>query len=174
MGRPAWCSGLAGCGSERTALCPSSGPRLSHRAETQDGDDGLLGNARGFDPISNAHNTGIVRHCEHFLKQTSLVFRHGFAFILSLSVWVCLFSFPSFPYQRQSLLLSRRNTEWTFSKFFIFSAICQSLLNCFISSHVAQTLSLTFFTWKHSKDMHGFLHRAKRVWDHLTRFCTTT
>lgn len=45
-------------------------------------DDGLLGNARGFDPIPDAHNTGIVPRCEDPLKQTSLVFRHGSAFIL--------------------------------------------------------------------------------------------
>lgn len=138
MGRPARCSGLAGCGSERTALCPSSGPRLSHRAETQDGDDGLLGNARGFDPISNAHNTGIVRHCEHFLKQTSLVFRHGFAFILSLSVSVCRFSFPSsvFPLSETKLVIILPKHRVNIFQFFLYFQLYVNLCLTALQAHM--------------------------------------
>lgn len=63
--------------------------RLSPWAEPRDGADGPMGNARGFDPMAAAHNTGIVQHCEQFLQQTSLSVRHSSVFILCLSV--CLF-----------------------------------------------------------------------------------
>lgn len=59
-------------------------------AEPRDWAVGPMGNARGFNPMADAHNTHIVQHCEHFLKQTSLIFRHSSVFILCVSVCVCL------------------------------------------------------------------------------------
>lgn len=70
---------------ERSVSVPPR-PFLFPRAEPQDGADSLMGNARRFDLMVDAHNNGIVRHCEHFQNQTSLIFKHGSVYILSFFV----------------------------------------------------------------------------------------
>lgn len=78
-------------------VCPSF-----PRAELQDEAEGLMGNARGFDSMLDAHNTRIVQVHEQFLNQAPFIVRHCSLLILrvclsSLSLFLTFFLsfFPS-------------------------------------------------------------------------------